>query len=587
MTPPLGVLDPSCESRSHRTLSVDHTSIVSKGTQAEDKWLRMTLPYVLKREGNSFNNRGHTSKTGGGSASARKETLILRRATRYLHFPLSLPTVEFPNQGHGTLSEFFVKCPPWTIEPLRSIYTIVFIAFMLFFYLPFKALMNIPRANRPRRSWSWTKAMLVSITRRCTVYICKTHILLAGSPSEKEPVCRKSKFVWIDPADLLEPATPETAGDIRGELKRAMQLQSIKPARISGFFVAATGAPIPTDERACEDERLIVHLHGGAYWMGTANESSVGAVYCRDLLGRMRNSVDVPRRAFLVEYRLARHTNYRHGSYPAALLDSFLAYLYVVRTCGFKPENIILSGDSSGGNLALALCRYLRDEGIESVPGSLILLSPWCDISRSHSGPLPAPNPFSTTVLNGHSDIITPSLLYRNSAVCALLGCMPASEAYTNPYISPVSLQLDPQADVRPPHWGFAGFPKHVFINTGNAELNYEQHITLAHRMAEGTLAGVPKYSGDCAYSADEAHMWAWREQFPRTEKWVSEHDSAMNDPPPHVEPFEERYVVLDEVRDGVHVYPMFTWFEPERSQTLDRIAAWIEREPELRILSP
>ena len=119
----------------------------------------------------------------------------------------------------------------------------------------------------------------------------------------------------------------------------------------------------------------------------------------------------MPQRAFLVEYRLARHGDYEHGSYPAALLDAFVAYVYLIRTCGFRPENIILSGDSSGGNLALALCRYLRDEGVENVPGSLLLLSPWCDVSRSHSGPLPAPNPFSTTVLNNQSDVITASLL--------------------------------------------------------------------------------------------------------------------------------------------------------------------------------
>ena len=124
----------------------------------------------------------------------------------------------------------------------------------------------------------------------------------------------------------------------------------------------------------------------------------------------------------------------------------------------------------------------------------------------------------------------------RNSAVCPLLGRLPASETYKNPYISPVSLQLDAQSGVYPPHWGFCGFPRHVFINTGRAELNSEQHVTLAHRMAEGTVSGVPQYSGDCDYSEDRAHNMSWRDQFPRTKGWVSVSYTHLTLPTIHVE---------------------------------------------------
>ena len=40
---------------------------------------------------------------------------------------------------------------------------------------------------------------------------------------------------------------------------------------------------------------------------------------------------------------------------------------------------IILIGDSAGGNLVLALARWIRDEGVLPAPDGMILLSPSCD----------------------------------------------------------------------------------------------------------------------------------------------------------------------------------------------------------------
>ncbi|WFD18433.1 hypothetical protein MCAP1_000636 [Malassezia caprae] len=492
----------------------------------------------------------------------------------------SLSCTEFPNQGHGILSEFFVQRPIWTWEPLRSLYVVWFFLYMLFFAIPLRALVYIPRCARPRPSWSWKKSVMVSFIRSCTILICKTRIMLSGQPSSGEPKVHESIYLSIDPSDVLTD-NPEKQDEIlRGELRRAMNLQGTQVLPTSGYFVAKSGECAPKDVHAKPGERLLVHLHGGAYWLGSAQEHYPSAKFCRSLLDLLQDDERMPSRAFLVEYRLAKHTRYQQGSYPAALLDTLIAYLYLVQCCGFRPENIILSGDSSGGNLALALCRYLRDERVENMPHSLLLLSPWCDVSRSHSGPLRSPNPFSTTVLNRQSDIIDASQLYRNSAVCPLLGRLPASEAYTNPYLSPVSLQLDPQNRACMPHWGFEGFPARTLICTGSAELNAEQHMTLAYRMAEGTLRGRPVRSGDLLMCDEEAQGYTLREQYPRSTEWLALHDEAVRSSPSPsmvVPPLEDREVVLDGATDGIHIYPMFSWFEPERSQALARLAAWIK----------
>jgi hypothetical protein len=46
---------------------------------------------------------------------------------------------------------------------------------------------------------------------------------------------------------------------------------------------------------------------------------------------------------------------------------------------GARRPRIILIGDSAGGNLVLALARWIRDEGVLPPPDGMLLLSPSCD----------------------------------------------------------------------------------------------------------------------------------------------------------------------------------------------------------------
>lgn len=147
---------------------------------------------------------------------------------------------------------------------------------------------------------------------------------------------------------------------------------------------------------------------------------------------------------------------------------------------------------------------------------SLLLLAPWSDVSRSHAGPVHAPNTLSSVTKNRHSDIIHPSKEYRNTAVSTLLGKLPAHEAYSNPYLSPASLQLPLDKGGAGPHYGFEGFPTKVFITTGTAEVSYDQHLTLAHRMAAGTTAQRPIYKGDRSSATADPVQLAERPSYPR-----------------------------------------------------------------------
>jgi len=81
-------------------------------------------------------------------------------------------------------------------------------------------------------------------------------------------------------------------------------------------------------------------------------------------------------RVLSVDYRLAPE-----HPYPAQLEDCVKAYNWLLSK-GYKPENIVIAGDSAGGNLTLTTLIKLRDENI-SLPRGAIALSPATDYTEN------------------------------------------------------------------------------------------------------------------------------------------------------------------------------------------------------------
>ncbi|KAJ1730681.1 hypothetical protein LPJ61_002891 [Coemansia biformis] len=116
------------------------------------------------------------------------------------------------------------------------------------------------------------------------------------------------------------------------------------------------------------DERVILHLHGGAYCVGERSLSHI------QVFARMSHAAGL--RVFSPDYRLApRHC------FPSQLHDCFATYMSMLRR-GFQPANMILSGDSAGGALALGLLFLLRDMRLPQ-PAAVVLISPWVDATCS------------------------------------------------------------------------------------------------------------------------------------------------------------------------------------------------------------
>lgn len=116
--------------------------------------------------------------------------------------------------------------------------------------------------------------------------------------------------------------------------------------------------------------RTVVHFHGGGYCVGSA-------LLARGWAARL--SAQAGCQVILPEYRLAPG-----HSYPAALHDAHQVLNALAGSVG--PASIVVSGDSAGGGLALALLLGTRDaDGAGRRPAGGILLSPWLDLGQDRS----------------------------------------------------------------------------------------------------------------------------------------------------------------------------------------------------------
>ena len=131
---------------------------------------------------------------------------------------------------------------------------------------------------------------------------------------------------------------------------------------ISGMYGEWVGV-----NRAHMKKYVLLHCHGGGYSTGSS-------LYARTLTSKLAESTSMDVLCF--DYRLAPE-----HPYPAALEDAMQAWNYLM-LLGYGARDVIVTGDSAGGNLALALTLKLKEEK-RLLPRGIILMSPWTDLTSS------------------------------------------------------------------------------------------------------------------------------------------------------------------------------------------------------------
>lgn len=160
-----------------------------------------------------------------------------------------------------------------------------------------------------------------------------------------------------------------------------------------------TNFPLPAGTIAVEDElgdvkawrvaapnaprgNVVLHFHGGGYLIGSAKGSL-------EYASRLAAAVDGV--CYTVDYRLAPE-----HPYPAAIDDAVAAYRALLAR-GVAASSILVSGESAGGGMAVALVLALRNAG-DPLPAAILSVAPFADLTlsgptiRAFNGDDPAAN---------------------------------------------------------------------------------------------------------------------------------------------------------------------------------------------------
>ncbi|MFT4201726.1 alpha/beta hydrolase [Gordonia sp. (in: high G+C Gram-positive bacteria)] len=167
--------------------------------------------------------------------------------------------------------------------------------------------------------------------------------------------------------------TPQLLTALRPVVNQAINLASPVPSgtrtepvrsragdgEVRGEWVWGPGV----GQRRVADTRVIYYLHGSGYVVCSPRTH-------RGLVSRLSRRTD--RVAFSLDYRLAPQ-----HQFPAAGDDTVRGYEWLLDH-GYRPENIVVAGDSAGGHLAMDL---LADNQAASrpQPRAMVLFSPLMD----------------------------------------------------------------------------------------------------------------------------------------------------------------------------------------------------------------
>lgn len=212
-------------------------------------------------------------------------------------------------------------------------------------------------------------------------------------------------------------------------------------------------------------EKAVLLLHGGAYILKLSNIYRSMAVR----YSRLAADADV----FCPDYRLApEHV------FPAALEDALDAWNWLLAQ-GYKPENILVAGDSAGGNLALALSLKLRDAG-RKLPRALVCMSPWTDMTGSGASHLE--NAAIDPIFGNNPEYMPPKDNVMPKTLPFVLSYA-GKTAPKNPYLSPFFAE-------------YTGFPP-MLIQVGTDEiLASDSEIVYRHALEAGVDATLTRYYG-------------------------------------------------------------------------------------------
>lgn len=128
-----------------------------------------------------------------------------------------------------------------------------------------------------------------------------------------------------------------------------------------------------------DKSKVAIYTHGGGFTLYSAASTLGRAALFAD---------DAALRVISVDYTLAPHATFEE------INDQVVAVVTALLNQGYRPEDTLMFGDSSGGGLTLSVILKLRNAGV-GLPAAAVLISPCIHISSAddtkHSSDAPSP----------------------------------------------------------------------------------------------------------------------------------------------------------------------------------------------------
>ena len=293
--------------------------------------------------------------------------------------------------------------------------------------LPFWLVLYALPHLRPHLKWTYRQAINNRVIRSCVYH---WSVMEARTPIRLEPAEEKERFVLIEPSE-------------KNIYRGVLAATAVKPETTGGTWFPSLHNPDSGHEK-----RVVLFCHGGAFVLGEGRSADCGFVF-------KTLSENLEAEVFSVSYRLSSNPG---NEFPAALQDLVTAYQYLL-DIQIEAKRIIVAGDSCGGNIIVALLRYIAENpGILPPPSAAVLCSPWLDLTSARD----------PTNIDRHRNSAT-DYLPGNFTSWGANTYVPASMHVADPYISPRNHPFLTET----PLW----------VCVGGVEILYDQGIGFAENM--------------------------------------------------------------------------------------------------------
>lgn len=297
------------------------------------------------------------------------------------------------------------RYPLISYQPLRLLYRVAYLSSLIARLPLLLALYGILPKSRPHSKWSLNQMVMNWLALRVVhmesaIGLTDKLSLTPGKERERFQVISPStKNLYVGPLDSKE----------------------VRPAKLGMTWYPN----LRRENLGSKAATTVLHLHGGAYVSRDGRQESTGFLANTLITHAGASSVFCP------QYRLSGYN--RQNPFPAALQDALTSYLYLLHGLSIPAHHITISGDSAGGNLAIALLRYLAEYGKEldiPSPANAVLISPWVSLQGALGSEL-------VTTSNPHyaTDFLPHNFLRWGAQVYS--AAVPASDPYLTPLGSP------------------------------------------------------------------------------------------------------------------------------------------------------